>query len=285
VDKRQRQILRRCVDGLSVVPGIVALALGGSYARGTGATDSDIDLGLYYREAVPPDLAAVRKLAADLNDVPDPTVTGFYSWGAWVNGGAWLTIEGQRVDFIYRNLDQVKRVVADCQEGRTGNDFWQQAPYGFFSHIYLGELHACEPLHDPENALADLKAGVRVYPDTLKRNIVQGQLWAAVFAAEYAPKVGARGDIYSTAGFLTRTAASLTQALFALNETYFVSDKGATEAIDAMQLRPDRFSARISEILASPGGTSAELVDSTKRMLALCEEVVALAGPLYRRRF
>lgn len=38
----------------------------------------------------------------------------------------------------------------------------------------------------------------------------------------------AQGDIYNTVGCLTRTATNLTQALFALNRCYYMSDKGRT---------------------------------------------------------
>src|SRR4051794_31126122 len=65
-------------------------------------------------------------LAGGLSATPHPVVTGFQEWGCWVNGGGWLTVEGQRLDFLYRNLDRVERVIADCENGETINDFWQQ---------------------------------------------------------------------------------------------------------------------------------------------------------------
>jgi predicted nucleotidyltransferase len=46
--------------------------LGGSYARGFATLGSDIDLGVFYSEAAPFDVAAVRALAASVNDGPDP---------------------------------------------------------------------------------------------------------------------------------------------------------------------------------------------------------------------
>ena len=49
---------------------------------------------------------------------PEPVVAGFYQWGPWVNGGAWLTIGGQRVDFLYRSLEHVERTIADAEAGR-----------------------------------------------------------------------------------------------------------------------------------------------------------------------
>jgi hypothetical protein len=75
--------LARLGRELVSVGGVVAVALGGSRARGTHRPDSDIDLGLYYRGEL--DLTALRALAAETADGPaDVTPPG--GWGPWVNG-------------------------------------------------------------------------------------------------------------------------------------------------------------------------------------------------------
>jgi predicted nucleotidyltransferase len=102
---KQRELVSPLVKRLGEIPGIKAVVLGGSYARGRAQQDSDIDLGLVYSEAAPFSVERIRELAEEVNDTPSPVVTDFYGWGTWVNGGAWLTINGQRVDFIYRNLE------------------------------------------------------------------------------------------------------------------------------------------------------------------------------------
>lgn len=285
MDERLERVLARAVESLRAVDGLVALVLGGSHARGLARPDSDLDLGIYYRPAAPLDLDAVRAVARALDDRPDPVVTGLYDWGDWVNGGAWLTVEGQRLDFLYRDLDRVERVVAECQAGDSVDDFWQQLPYGFFSHIYLGELHVCRPLHDPHGAIAALKARVAAYPPALKRDLVQGWLWTAAFGHESTLKLARRGDVYSTVGCLTRAAAALTQVLFALNEVYFVSDKDALDQIEALPLRPARYRARLEAALAHPGASPERLVAAALEVGALIDEVVALAGDLYRPRY
>jgi hypothetical protein len=53
--------------------------------------------------------------------------------GPWVNGGAWLTIGGQRVDFLYRSLEHLDRVIAEANAGRYEVHYLQQPPFGFFS--------------------------------------------------------------------------------------------------------------------------------------------------------
>jgi hypothetical protein len=39
------------------------------------------------------------------------SLTAIGDWGPWINGGAWLTVEGKRVDLLYRELDKVRSVI------------------------------------------------------------------------------------------------------------------------------------------------------------------------------
>ena len=57
---------------------------------------------------------------------------------------------------------------------------------------------------------------------------------------------------------MTRIAQFMVQALFALNEKYFVSDKYATRLVDQFALRPRDFTARLAQILSHPGARPAE---------------------------
>jgi len=86
----EKQILLDQILALLVpIPGVQAVVLGGSTARGTARPDSDLDVGIYYDEAVPFDIATVRQVAAQLSGRADQEITDFYGWGAWVNGGGW----------------------------------------------------------------------------------------------------------------------------------------------------------------------------------------------------
>src|SRR6266850_4857797 len=55
-DANDEALLRRLVVALAPVPGIEAIALGGSRARGTATAHSDYDIGLYYRAGRPIDV-------------------------------------------------------------------------------------------------------------------------------------------------------------------------------------------------------------------------------------
>lgn len=98
-------------DRLAALPGVLAVSLGGSRATGTHVPSSDWDFALYYRERFDPD---------DLRAVGwQGTVSEIGGWGGGVfNGGAWLDIDGRRVDVHYRNLDVVEHELAEAQQGR-----------------------------------------------------------------------------------------------------------------------------------------------------------------------
>ena len=280
-----RSLLDELVAAIAPLPGVVALALGGSHARGTAAPDSDVDVGLYYRESEPPSLDDVRRVAADLHvGRSRPVVTDFYEWGPWVNGGAWLETRAGRFDLLYRNLDQVSRVIDGAREGRTESHYEQQPTYGFHSVIYLGETNICVPLHDPEGILAELKARVEDYPPALKRTIVQKSLWSAEFTLSFARKVASRADPYNTVGCLARALSLLTQALFALNETYFLGDKGALEAIEGFRLKPEGYGAVVSRVLGQAGSAAEDLAASVREVSDLWRGVIALA-PEYEPKY
>lgn len=283
LSESQKAIVARAIELMRGVPGVVAIVLGGSHARGRARPDSDIDIGLYYRVDVPFAVDAIRKIAAQLNDAPDPVVSEFGAWGPWVDGGAWLTIDGQRLDLLYRSIDKVEHTLAEAQAGRYEVHAAQQPPFGFFGPTVLGEAAIARPLHDPTGAFATLQAGVSSMPPELVAAVVQNTLWSVEFGlAAFAPKFAVAGDSYGVAGCLSRFAHALVLALFALNRTYLLNDKTALAEVAAFAVAPADFSPRVRATLAHLGADSAALERSVAAFADLFAETRALAGDLYR---
>jgi hypothetical protein len=228
----------------------------------------------------------VRELAEEVNDTPGPVVTDFYGWGPWVNGGAWLTIGKQRVDFLYRNLEQVERVISDAEAGRYEIHYLQQPPFGFFSGTYLGEVAVCISLFDPEGRIKALKGRVAHYPEALRRAVVQDYLFMAEFTlTAFAPKVAARSDTYETAACLSRAVNELVMALFALNRKYPVNDKTVLVEIAEFQQAPQDFGPRVQKTLAQLGGSAVELVAAVDSIAQLLRETIRQADGLYQPHY
>lgn len=285
IPEPKRLLLQQLAGQLRVIDGMAAIALGGSYAAGTQHEGSDLDIGLYYEPERPFDIAAVRQVAENISTERPASVTGFYGWGRWVNGGAWMHTAAGKVDFIYRNLEQLRQTIAEAQQGIVQHDYDQQPAYGFYSVIYLAEVQICVPLYDPEGVLAGLKREVAVYPPRLKEKVVADSLWSVEFTLLHARGFAERGDVYNTVGCLTRAAANLTQALFALNETYFIRDKQVMDVLAAFPLLPAGYVEQVQRLLARPGGTAAELARSVDEMGLLWRSVVSLPGVSYRPQF
>ena len=286
LDTRRRAILADLVERLREIEGVCAIVLGGSWARGRARPDSDLDVGLYYEGTTPLDVDAVRALARELSPDRAETVTDLWAWGPWVNGGAWLTIENQPVDLLYRELDQQRDTLEAAERGEYELHFGQQPPFGFFSPTLLGEIEVAHVLHDPGNVLAPLKERVATYPEALRARVIGDFLWSAEFALEaFARKSASRGDSYLTTATLARVCHALTLVLFALNRVHLLNDKTALDEIDAFECHPGDFGERVREILGATGTDEATLGRSVDTTSVLFEECVDLAGELYVPRF
>lgn len=280
-----KDLLETIVAALKDVEGVAAIVLGGSHAAGYANERSDLDIGLYYFEENPFNIESIRHTASRFSTQGTPPVTGFYEWGPWVNGGAWITTEAGKVDFIYRNINQVQQTITDAVNGIWQHNFDQQPPYGFRSVIYLGETAVCKPLFDPANILGKLKGQITPYPIKLKQTIISDCLWMAEFTFMQCYSFANAGDTYNTVGCFTRIANYLIHALFAINETYPLGDKRAMQLITTFSRYPITMEKTLNRVLGNAGAEAPELKASTDLLKALWTELVDLTEGVYQPRF
>lgn len=278
----KQETLNSLVADLSQIETIAAVVLGGSYCIGLATENSDLDIGLYYHETALFDIDQIRGIAAKYNVDESFTVTGFYEWGAWVNGGAWINTVSGEVDFLYRNIEQVNATIDKAKSGIWENDYEQQPPFGFSSVIYLAETYYCHPLYDPHAIIQHLKNELKTYPPNLRQTIIQQALWAAEFTLWQAEKFARKADLYNAAGCVTRALKKIVDALFALNETYPMGDKRAVQLLEQLPKCPDRLGSQVEEILSFQKST---LPVNVARLRQLFEQVVRLAEGRYKLYF
>jgi hypothetical protein len=71
--------LQQLVEDLRLIPNLTAVVLSGSYASRTHHENSDLDIGLYYHEAAPFPIAAIKHIAIVQHDYDQQPTYGFYS--------------------------------------------------------------------------------------------------------------------------------------------------------------------------------------------------------------
>jgi hypothetical protein len=269
------RILQRIVPALAEVPGVAAIALGGSRARGTATETSDYDIGLYYAADQPLDTNRLLQAARTLVDKPEAAeVTPIGGWGPWIVGGGWLSIEGRKVDLLYRNIDDVADVIAQCRVGEIGIHYQPGYPHGFCNAIWMGEVALCQQLHDPDGRLARLKATTSPYPAALRNALIRKFEWEILFSIENGELAAVRSEQTHVAGCAYRALACAAQVLFALNKRYLINEKGALQEAAQLPLTIPDIAKRTGDVWRLIG--SAELRAALAGLRAIERDVKGL---------
>jgi hypothetical protein len=204
-------------------------------------------------------------------------VTSFGDWGPAVNGGGWLEIRENHVDFLYREIGAVRDAIEDCVAGKPRSIYQLGHPLGFHIQIYAGEIHVCRSLFDPAGAVARLKSMVSEYPEKFRSAAVSKHLFDAEFEIMIAAKPAERIDVMYVAGCLFRAAGFMTIVLYALNRKFFLNEKGAWAESRGFAIKPVRFHGTVASVLGNVGTTSAQLAASVGSFQSLVAEMRQLA--------
>src|SRR4051794_20936999 len=231
-------------ERLAGIPGVVAVTLGGSRATGAADDNSDWDFGLYYEDNIDP---------ADVEALGFPgQVFAPGAWGRIVNGGAWLTIDGTKVDLIYRKLGHVAYWVAEAEEGRF--EIQREVGYvaGIATYVLAGEL-----------AVARVLAGALprpTFPSALREAAPPRWYRLAAGAMVFAEAHARRGDRVGCLANVSQAVLATAQGRlaaageWALNEKRIVGRAG----LDAC-----------AATVAAPHADLVRMVADVRRILAL----------------
>ena len=240
-----RVTLQTLADRLVRVPGVRAVALGGSRARGTAGPDSDTDLGLYLNSDT--DLDELRALAHQVGG-PTAQLTERGQWGPVVDGGGWLSIQDSPVDWLYRDVSRVADAVADARAGRITWTHQTGHPLGVPNVAYAAEVALGVPLADPDELLADARAALDPYPAALTEAFI-AELAEADFLLGALPKPAAREDVGFVAGTLHRVLGLCAHAVCARAARWVTNDKGLIAEAARQPGAPPDFRQRADDVL------------------------------------
>jgi hypothetical protein len=160
-------------------------------------------------------------------------------------------------------------VIDACLAGNVEIFYQPGHPYGFISSIYLAEIAICQPLWDPEGVIAALKSRVVPYPGALQQAIIRNFAWEIDFSIEMAKKSIERADVAYAAGCCFRSVMCMLQVLFALNEEYWLNEKGAVTIANHFGIKPVNFQDKVNEIFRLLNATP----DSINQSINLLKEL------------
>jgi hypothetical protein len=225
---------------LAAIPGVVAVTLGGSRATNTAVEGSDWDFGLYYRGTLDP---------ADIVALGWPgRVFAPGEWGRIVNGGAWLTIDGSKVDLIYRDLRDVEHWTAAAEDGRF--EIQREVGYvaGIATYVLAGEL-----------ALGRVLAGELprpAFPPKLRETAPVAWFRLAAGALHFAEVHAGRQDRVACLANLGQAVLASAQGRLAAGGEWVLNEKRITEraglrAVQDRLAQPDQdLSSLVSDVRA-----------------------------------
>lgn len=259
------------------VPGIDAVVLGGSRARGTHHHGSDVDLGLYYnRDQL--DLDALSEATGRFTGTGPVQISGPGGWGPWVDGGGWLTVDGRPVDWILRDIGRVRE---QCRRAVRG-DFAFHAqpghPLGFLDVSYAGEVATCLPLADPVGVVAEMQSLVQPYPTALREAMI-GNLWQADFLLEAAEKGIPKQDIAYVMLCCSTALMLCAHAWHATAGNWPTNEKGVVVDVALLDLDTGDFATNARRALALAGADQDDLMLMLDRVSKVVSETVKVLHP------
>jgi predicted nucleotidyltransferase len=210
-------------DRLATLPTVQAVALGGSRAQGTHTPDSDWDLALYYRGPFDPDDLRALGWEGEVSEVG--------GWGGGVfNGGAWLTVDGRRVDVHYRDLDVVEHELAEAEQGRFRVEPLLFHLAGIPTYLIVAELAVNQVLRGRLPRPAS-------YPDALRRTAPERWYGTAHATLGYAKANHApHARLTEVAGALATAAVQAGHAVLAARGEWVTNEKRLLERAGLRQI-------------------------------------------------
>jgi predicted nucleotidyltransferase len=223
-------------DALFNLPGVEAVALGGSRAYGNPGPETDWDFAVYYRDGFDPD---------DLRALGWPgRISSLREWGGGVfNGGAWLEVDGRKVDVHYRDLADVERVWREAEEGIFRIEPLMFHLAGIPTYILLAELAQGRTLRD--------ELPVPAYPDAL-REAARQEWWSrAEMLFDYAEQgFAAKGLEMQAIGTAAEAATCAAHAILAARGEWVTNEKHifALAGLDGLHVKQAKGSDAVASV-------------------------------------
>ncbi len=244
--------MTKWVTALASVEGIDGIGLGGSKNWDESDSHSDAHISIYYQDTI--DWQELETCLTRLMEATRCEKVLYLpgEWGPLVNGGAWLTVDGEAVDILLRDTNRTQAVIEDCLKGNITLDYQVGHPFGFVNTIYAAEIHYVKILwesdHQPITKLKELLHKDGAYPTKMKANTITYFLFNAESTMCMSKTPAKHGDSHYALGKFFQAVGSWNQVLFALNERYLMNEKSSIKLANELPIRPQTYLVRVNQM-------------------------------------
>lgn len=209
-------------DALMTLPGVRAVAIGGSRASGLADAASDTDVYALVTGAVPApaDRAEVLRGTAD-----DGRVEAQDAFGPEDH----LVVGGRLTEVVYLRAEALAAQV----DAATGEGLMSEG----FTTCFLHTIATCVPVAD-DGSLASLRSRLATYPEPTRRRILAETPQVLRACLEQLARARQRGDVLMTAHRRASVQALWFNMLFALNRAYHPGEKRLLEHAARLEVVP-----------------------------------------------
>jgi hypothetical protein len=255
----QEATLQRIVAAMADLPGVAAIALGGSTAAGLADADSDFDVYMYYRQP----LAAAAERAARLRPLADAGTleVDIPTFGLEDH----LLVHDQLIELVYLDLDRLSENAKQAYGQGLSSEGYTTAL------LYI--LARSPVLHDVTGEVTALRAQLQSgYPEPTRARLLREHPEVLRYFLELLRVSQRRGDLLYVQHMRYSIQMVFFNLLFALNRLYHPGGKRLLSHARRCDVQPAGLDERWSDIARLSAADSA-LAD---RLEALIDDLCRL---------
>lgn len=247
-------VIDNIVGAYKTIPGVKAIALFGSRARGTETDTSDVNIMVV--ESTSPTQSTRASILAQLSDPSLP------SWCRDIPVSAdAFHVDGYLVNIWHMNEDLICERIASVVKGRR-----------LENSVVVAILNESAILWDPRKQLQAWKTNVNPVPETYKRAVIPVLFSEVTHILESLVNISKEDSLFFINHELISGMTSLLEIVFLMNNQYLILNHHLDSELKRMQLLPDEFTKQIQSIL-SLDATLDGLLARRRRICLLTQHV------------
>ncbi len=241
-EKIAKEYLKEATD-------IEAIVVGGSLARKFSDKQSDIEMYVYYQDALPKK-EVIHKILRKLNakTVRSNNVHWFHpAWGYHT----FFVTEGIKVELGYRKISDITERINKFISGNIlSKQGIHDTPFGHYESGLASCISECIPVYD-RGFIASTKALLDPIPTDLKKLLLTHYFDDANTVANVKLKQAVeRNDHYQFNSCMAFIIRGIVITIFALNNKYFPGDKWNEKYLSGFTILPENYHETMRSIMS-----------------------------------